>query len=85
MTLLVQKSISAHRKSHQLSALALAREIDISSGQLAMLESGEDVPSLHTLQKLARYFRWGPSEIGKYVLDCKTKPTGPKRLRSERR
>lgn len=85
MTLLVQKSISNHRREHRLSALALAREIDISSGQLAMLERGEDVPSLHTLQKLAKFFQWGPVEIGKYVLDCKTKPTGPKRLRSERR
>lgn len=85
MPSLVQQAITAHRREHQLSALALAREIDISSGQLAMLERGEDAPSLHTLKKLARFFKWSPTEIGKYVLECKTQPSGPKRLRSERR
>jgi transcriptional regulator with XRE-family HTH domain len=85
MTLLVQRAITNHRRENQLSALALAREIDISSGQLAALERGEDTPSLFTLQKLAKYFRWGPLEIGKYVLECKAEPAGPKRLRTERR
>lgn len=85
MGTLVQQAIADRRHRENLSALALAREIDISSNQLAALERGEDVPSLHTLKKLARFFDWDAKTVGQYVIDCKTSPTGPKRLRQERR
>lgn len=85
MTTLVQQSIIDDRRARQLSALALSKEIGISSNQLAALERGEDVPSLYTLQKLAKFFGWSATAIGKYVIDCKPTPAGPKRLRGVRK
>lgn len=80
---LVRQSIAARRKRDDLSCLALAKQIKISSGQLAALESGRDLPSLWTLKKLASFFEWDAGEIGAYVLACKPERVGPKRLRKE--
>lgn len=79
---LVTSSISKRRAREDLSQLALAKQIGISSGQLAALESGRDVPSLFTLKRLAKFFAWEAEEIGKYVLASNPAPTGPKRLRT---
>lgn len=81
MANLVRDSITKHRRQHDLSQLGLAKQIGISSGQLAALEAGRDVPSLFNLKKMAKFFAWAPEEIGKYVIACKAEPTGPKRLR----
>lgn len=78
---LVTKTLTEHRAARDLSQLALAKKIDISSGQLAALEAGRDVPSIFTLKKLAKYFKWSASAIGSYVLECDPEPSGPKRLR----
>jgi transcriptional regulator with XRE-family HTH domain len=82
MANLVRQSIAKRRTQEDLSSLALAKQIGISSGQLAALESGRDVPSLYTLRKLALFFKWAPGDLGQYVLDSKPEPTGPKRLRT---
>lgn len=79
---LVRQSLNKHRTANGLSQLALAKQIGISSGQLAALEAGRDVPSLYTLKRLARFFDWSPTEIGKYVLQSNPEPSGPKRLRA---
>ena len=80
---LIRRSLAKRRKDEDLSCLALAKQIKISSNQLAALESGRDLPSLWTLKKLATFFDWSPEEIGEYVLRSSPERVGPKRLRKE--
>lgn len=81
MNTLVQQSITQHCEAHGLSIFALAKQIGISANQLGALERGDGVPSLYNLKKLAVFFSWSATSIGKYVLESKPSPTGPKRLR----
>jgi transcriptional regulator with XRE-family HTH domain len=84
MATLVQQSIFDHCEAKNISVSALSKQIGISANQLSVLARGEDVPSVYNLQRLARFFGWGPIALGKYVLECKATPTGPKKLRITR-
>ena len=82
---LVRRSIAKRREAESLTCTDLARQIGMSSNQLAALESGRDLPSLWTLKKLAKFFDWETHEIGAYVLLSKPERVGPKQLRKETR
>lgn len=84
MATLVQQSISDHCEAKNISVFALSKQIGISANQLSVLARGENVPSVYNLQRLARFFGWGPVALGKYILECKAAPTGPRKLRKNR-
>lgn len=82
MSTLVRRSITQHCETNGISVFALSKQIGISANQLAALERGDSVPSLYNLKKLAEFLDWSPTAIGKYVLECRAAPTGPRRLRN---
>lgn len=65
---LVAEALGSFRLEHKMSQKELAAMIGLTPMQVSNLERGASMPSLGTLQQIARLFRWTPTEIGSFVL-----------------
>ena len=67
---LIASTIREYRSRTGASQRELSKLIGISQAQLWQLESGCDLPSLPSLQAIARFFQITPDRIGAFVLSA---------------
>jgi len=61
------RSLRRLREQRQLSQIALARLSGIRPETISRIENGHHVPSIHTLQALARALQLTPDELMRLV------------------
>lgn len=65
--------IKEYRKANKLTQEQLAEKLELSTRQVQRLESGTDIPSFPTLQKLVLVLNISDKDLGKYVRNQKKK------------
>lgn len=62
------RTLKAYRESSGLGWVAIGKQIGVDQETLYGLRAQDRWPSLRTLKKIARFFQWGPAEMGQAVM-----------------
>ena len=64
----VAEALNRYRTEHGLSQRAMGRLVGMTQVNARLLEMGVSLPSIPTLQRIARLFQWTAYDVGEYVL-----------------
>lgn len=76
MKLDLASMIRKYRADRALSQEALAQAWGMTQAHVGRLETGDVLPSIPTLQKIARALNLSPEKLGRLVMDLQGRPPG---------
>lgn len=65
---ILRTELKKYRERHDLSLRELASQLDLSVRTVHQIDSGQSLPQLAVLRKLAKHLKLKPTQIGAYVL-----------------
>lgn len=82
---LIADVIKTYRAAHGISQDQLGRILGLSQSNVGLLEDARSIPTVQTLQRLAKFFGLTAEQVGAYVLTTKAVRPGAKSKRRPRR
>lgn len=79
---ITSRTLKAYRESSGLAWKEIARRMEVTRETLQGFMLQDRWPTLRTLKKVARFFQWGPVEMGQAVMHVPIHL--PKKLRPKR-